>query len=386
VGASRAGLSAASVLRSGGLGGTITLVGAEATLPYDKTHLSKQALGPDDFDLAGSLLCEPEDLDGVDLRLGTRAVGLDVTQQLVALSDGTDLGYDNLIVATGAAAIWPRELPRLGGVHVLRDAEHAAALRTDLWDGAHVVVVGGGFIGTEVAIAASGRGARVTIVELGSQLLMRALGAEVGAAWTILHRAHGVDVRCGERVVGLEGEGRVTAVLLSSGARLPADAVVIGVGAVPATDWLRTSGLPLDGGLLGDAYLQVTDGVYAAGDVALWPNPRFGRTMRVEHWTNAHDQGRAVAENIMGAGRAFSSIPYVWSDQWGRRIQVYGDTASADRCRVLSHDGEVPDLVLYGRGDLLVGALGVDNAKNLLPWRRALAQGAAWAESITAAP
>ncbi|WP_306904438.1 NAD(P)/FAD-dependent oxidoreductase [Arthrobacter pascens] len=384
VGASRAGLSAARALRKGGFDGRIRVVGAERNLPYDRTAVSKGLMsGSDTIDEIG--LAFPGELDDLDLILGHTAVSLDVERRRVTLDDGTALGFEVLFIATGSAAVWPASIPHLQGVHTLRTADDSMALCADLSDAKRVVVVGGGFIGAEVAAGIKSADVDVTMIVAGTVPLERALGREFGEEWAGVHREHGIDVRCGEYVASLSAEfDRVSAVVLSDGTSIDADVVVLGIGARPVTDWLHGSGLTLTDGVVCDENLMAAPGIYAIGDVAKWPHPKFGQLLRVEHWTNAHEQGTAAARHYLGVGGPFENVPYVWTDQFGYRIQVYGKTTDADLIhRVPSANPSVPRIVLYGSGSRLMAALGVDDPRSLLPLRRLIAQPDSWEHALS---
>jgi len=334
VGASLAGLRACETLRSEGFDGTITLVGAEAHRPYDRPPLSKKLLAGD-WEPERIALRHDDALDalGLDLRLGVPAGGLDTAARAVVLADGTEVPYDGLILATGSA---PRRLAGtegLAGVHVLRTLDDALALRSVLSvEGARVVVIGAGFIGFEVAATAHRRGADVTVIEAAAAPLIRGVGAELGTALAAIHHDEGVPVITGVTVGAVDDRG----VALAGGERLDADAVVVGIGASPVTAWLDGSGLDLrDGVVVTPTLAAGPPGVFAAGDIARWTNPRFGDEARIEHWTNAAEQGALAARNLLaaagGAEQGVSdAVPFVWSEQYAHRIQFLGRSTTRD--------------------------------------------------------
>ncbi|MGQ4599831.1 FAD-dependent oxidoreductase [Nocardia sp. R6R-6] len=382
VGGSRAGLSVAVALRKGGYDERIRIVGDEEHLPYDRPAVSKDLL-LGKKSVADLLLVGPESLETIEFSAGRRAVELDLGTRTVGLDTGERAQFDVLFLATGSAPIWPTGLPRIQGVHTIRGVNDSLALRSELDRAHNIVVVGGGFIGAEIASAARSLGKDAHIIQSGPALLTRVLGQDFGSAWGEVHRAHGTVVSCGVTVTSLlEVDGRVAGVVLSDGRKIDADLVVIGVGARPATDWLDGSGLTIRDGIVCDEYLVAAPGIYAVGDVARWQHPLYGVSTRVEHWTNAHEQGTAAAMHHLGRGRPFANIPYVWSDQYGKRLQVYGTTTGATHSRILStaEDG-TPRVMVYGRAGRLVAALGVDAPRDLLPLRKALAQNADW-ESV----
>ena len=380
VGASVAGYGAIQELRKGGYDGALTLVGAEDRLPYDRPPLSKQVLAGDwepdrvDFRL-------PDTLD-VELRLGSAASALDLGERTLRLASGADLPYDGLIIATGAA---PRQLPgseSIEGVHVLRTLDDCLAVRAAFEQGARVAVVGAGFIGCEVAATARQRGLEVSLIEALPLPLAGALNPEIGQACADLHRAHGVDLRCGVMVEGIDGGQRAERLRLSDGSTVEADVVIVGIGVTPATAWLQSSGLTLDDGVVCDATCMAAPGVYAAGDVARWYNPRYGSPMRIEHWTNAMEQGRAAARNLLAGpedAEPYDHLPYFWSDQYDTSIQLAGRTDGTDEFRVVRgslEDGEF--IALFRAGERIAGLLGFGLARDFARTRRLITQDDSW--------
>jgi NADPH-dependent 2,4-dienoyl-CoA reductase/sulfur reductase-like enzyme len=379
VGASAAGLAAVETLRREGYDGTVTLVGDEAQAFYDRPPLSKQILASQ-WEPGKLALRSPADLDalGLDLRLGAAATGLDLAGRTVRLADGTELPYDGLIVATG---VRPRRLPG-EGAHVLRTLGDALALRDRLGRGRRLAVVGAGFLGSEAAAVARGLGAEVVLVEPAPVPLAHAVGAEVGRVLTRAHLDHGVDLRTGVAVV----EAGAGGVRLADGELIDADEVLVAVGSVPNTEWLAGSGLTVTDGLVCDEYSSAAPGVYGAGDVARWHNPLFGVEMRIEHRTNAAEQGMAAARNLLRpeARKPFAPVPYFWSDQYDMKIQAYGYLRGHDEIAVVDGDLSAGRFVAaYRTGDHLAGALAVGMPpKALLSWRRAVAARAAWSEAV----
>jgi NADPH-dependent 2,4-dienoyl-CoA reductase/sulfur reductase-like enzyme len=385
VGANVAGLGAVGALRGAGYDRRLTLVGAEPHLPYNRPPLSKEVLAGTATPESTALL-QPERVERLDveLMLGAQATGLDLHERTVEV-DGRKLPFDGLIIATGTS---PRRLPdleRLDGVHTLRTLEDAVAIRDGLERARKLVIVGAGFIGAEVASTAHGRGVEVTIVELAGDPLSQALGREIGRVCADLHAAHGVELRCGVTVTAVEGLDRVERVVLSDGSILDADLVLVAVGVQPNTDWLDRSGLEVRNGVVCDATLNAGHpAVYAAGDIARWHNDLFGREMRVEHWTNADEQGVHAAENLLAgveAAKPFLGVNYVWSDQYGLRIQFAGTTA--DEVEVV--DGSIGDhrlLAWYRSEGTLVGAVGIDSPKLLAKSRRLIKQRATWTKAL----
>lgn len=398
VGASLAGLRACETLRTEGFTGAITLVGAEAELPYDRPPLSKKLLAGE-WEPDRIRLRKPDDIAGLglDLRLGVRAVSLDTSARTVHLGDGTTLGYDGLVLATGAACRRMPGQPDLHGVAELRTLDDSLHLRGLLAGGAaRVTVIGAGFIGLEVAATARQLGCAVTVLEGAPAPLMRGLGAELGTAAASVHLRHGVDLRCGVQVAAIEGAGgRVTGVRLGDGEVVASDVVVVGIGVAPATAWLEGSGLELaDGIVCDDALFTGVPGVFAAGDCARWHNhafdPHDDAVMRVEHWTNAAEQGAAAAANLLAAARGdaltpYSSVPFFWSDQFESRIQFVGRAHGDDEVHVFAGALDGPFAALYGHRGRLRGVLGVSMPKLVMPFRALLAAGATWDEALAKA-
>jgi NADPH-dependent 2,4-dienoyl-CoA reductase/sulfur reductase-like enzyme len=392
VGASLAGLRAVETLRNEGYEGRVTLIGAEHHLPYDRPPLSKKVLAGE-WEPDRIALRRDGDLGSLDVvaHLGREASALDVGRQVVTLLDGEEVPYDGLVIATGATVRRLPDQPELEGVHVLRTLDDSLALRAALTSGApHVVVVGAGFIGSEVAATARGLGCDVTILEALPVPLERALGPRMGHACAALHGDHGVDLRVGVGVAGLEGaSGRVEAVRLTDGTRVAADVVVVGVGVAPATGWLEESGLTLRDGVVCDPTLAAgPPGVYAAGDICRWTNRLFAEEMRVEHWTNAAEQGAHAARSLLATATGqeaepYAPVPFFWSDQYGQRIQFLGRAGPDDEVRVVSGSVEERGFVaLYGRAGRLRGVLGLSCPKLVMPYQKLLASGITWDDAL----
>ncbi len=385
VGASLAGLRTVEAFRRAGYDGPLTLVGAEPHLPYDRPPLSKQFLDAAEPPTVPTYRDESQLRDlGVELLLGVSATGLDTDSCEVVLDD-RHLPYRTLVVATGAHA---RTLPDLDlaleGVHMLRTVDDAAALRRDLDAARRVVVVGGGFIGSEVAAAARKRGLEVTIVEAAPRPLVRAVGEQMAQVCSSLHARNGTELRCGVGVQEVHGNGRVHNVVLTDGTTLAADVVVVGVGAAPTTDWLNGSGVTVTDGVVCDETLATgVPGVYAAGDVARWPNELFGREMRLEHWTSASEQATAVARNALDprAATAHQSVPYFWSDWYGQKLQMVG-TCDGEDVAVFGDVSADRWLALYRDGDRVTGALSLNLPGRIMKFRALIHRRAPWADAV----
>jgi 3-phenylpropionate/trans-cinnamate dioxygenase ferredoxin reductase component len=391
VGASLAGLRAAEELRLQGFAGTITVVGDEPHRPYDRPPLSKQVLAGTKPPESTELGTVTGTLDELDLRwrLGESATGLDLADRSVLLGGGERLPYDGLVIATGAS---PKRLPgtdHLDGVHTLRTLDDCLAIRAALLASPRrVAVVGAGFIGAEVAATCRGLGTEVSLIEALPVPLERGLGPTMGAVVADLHRDHGVDVRLAVGVVRIEGGERVECVRLTDGTNLDVDLVVIGIGVGPNTGWLEGSGLTLDNGVVCDATCRAAPGVVAAGDVARWPNHRFGEHMRVEHWDNAIAMGTHAAHTLLAGPAAvpFEPVPWFWSDQYDRKIQLAGVAGPNDTVEVVSGDvAERKFVAFYGRAGKVVGVLGMSQAAKVMRWRPLVEEGVSWDAALATA-
>ncbi|WP_211265872.1 NAD(P)/FAD-dependent oxidoreductase [Actinacidiphila oryziradicis] len=387
VGAAAAGLTAAETLRRRGWSDDLVLIGDESHPPYDRPPLSKQIL-TGAWEPERAILRSPQGLARLeaDLRLGQRAAALDVPGRRVHLAEGVSIGFDALIIATG---VTPRRLPGsdLAGVHVLRTLDDALALRAALLAGPDVVVVGAGFLGTEVAAAARTMGLEATLVEPEPVPVRQPFGDRIGALVAELHRDHGTRLRCGVPVTRLRSAGgRVTGVELGDGTTLPADIVVLTLGSTPATGWLTGSGLNLGNGVECDALCQAAPGIYAAGDVASWPNPHFGTRMRLEHRMNATEQAMAAAGNLLGDAAPFAPVPYFWTDQYDTRIQAYGIFPPDADLRIAygtASDGQFT--AAYGHHGRVVGVLGWNTPRQVRTLCRLVLERAPWT-AFTATP
>ena len=387
VGASLAGYWAAETLRRDGFEGRISLIGDEHHAPYDRPPLSKKYLAGDldDDRLALTTAEKLADLQ-LDLRLGCSATGLDVAGRTLEV-DGAAEPFDGLVIATGTRC---RTLPGtagLAGVHTLRTRDDAAAIRDALAEGARrLMVVGAGFIGAEVASTAIGRGVEVTMVEALEAPFGRVLGVEMGAVMADVHRHHGVDLRTGVGVNEVLGDGRVAGVRLADGATLDVDLLLVGIGVVPNTEWLEGSGLTLDNGVVCDGTCLAAPGVVAAGDVARWPNPRYGELMRVEHWDNAVQQGVHAARRLLQSDEEatpFAPVPWFWSDQYDRKVQLAGRPHPDDEVRVVAGStAEHRFAAFYGRDGRFTAALGMNRPRQVMQSKGLLEAGSSWDEAL----
>jgi 3-phenylpropionate/trans-cinnamate dioxygenase ferredoxin reductase subunit len=383
VGAGLGGLKVCEQLRQLGFDGTLTMIGAEAQVPYDRPPLSKEVLkgtrpNPPVLRESGAL-----DALGVGLRAGTSAVSLDTVAHRVHLDSGEEVGYDVLVIATGAR---PRQWPMVASAPnawTLRTAEDAAAIAELAQRRSRLAVLGAGFIGCEVAASARELGCTVTLIEMLTAPLSRTVGDEVGAEIARRHTDAGVDLRCGVTIedVSTDASGRLTAITLSDGTAVEVDALVVGLGVTPNVEWVESSRLLVDDGIVCNARGETShEDVYAVGDAARWVNLHNGRHRRVEHWTTTGEHAAIVAGQIADGAherRSLEEVPYFWSDQFGTKIQCVGEpSASADITAVLTGQGGDRPLYLYGSAGRLVGVLGFGLARAVMRLRALIAEGA----------
>ena len=390
VGSSVAGVRTAQALRSEGYQGRVVLVGEETEPPYDKPPLSKQFLaGAWDRSKLALLTPTAAEAAGIELRLGVAAQRLDVAGRQVVLTDATCLDWDAVVLATGAAAR-PSPWPAESGVHVVRSLADSEALRADLLVDAPVVVVGGGFIGAEVAATARSLGREVTVVDPMEAPIGRVVGNALGELFTALHRRHGVTTRFGVGVEEITGQAGDLTVTLTDGSTLAAGTVVVGIGAVPNDSWLSTSGLVVQDGVTCDEFCRALNAehVYVVGDLARWYHPGRAEQVRAEHWTNAVDSAVVAAHNIAHPDllRAHAPVEYVWSDQYDWKIQIVGRPATASRHQLLgTTNGEHARAAVLYADDLgqLLGAVTINWPKALVTCRRLMAAEASYDEALT---
>jgi len=383
VGASLAGLRAAETLRAEGFDGRLTVLGEEAHPPYQRPPLSKQLL-------AGSWERDKVDLRiredlRVELRTGTRATALDLTDRSVTVvtANGEErIGFDGMVVATGAR---PRSLPEAmvpdgcEGVHTLRTVDDCIALRAALQSRPRVAVIGGGFIGSEVAATCRDAGAAVTVVEPAPALLHGALGPDLGALVTEIHREHGTEVRTGRAAESVLGGATVEGVRLDDGSTIPADLVVVALGVTPATEWLEESGVRLDDGVVCDSRCRAVEveGVVAAGDVARWDFDGLGGAVRIEHFDNANHMGAAAARALLHGDSAepYRPVPWFWSDMHDLRLQMLGVPRAGDELRIVEGDRAARRFVAaYGRDGRTVAVVTVNLPARTARYRAAVEQ------------
>lgn len=356
VGGGLAGAKAAETLRAEGFDGRLVLVGAEAELPYERPPLSKGYLAGETA-LAEARVHDRSFYDEHDIELvtGRAATALDTAAREVGLAGGARLGYDRLLIATGAL---PRRPPIEGadrdGVLVLRTIADADALRQVIERQGRLAVIGAGWIGCEVAATARSRGAEVTLIARAETPLQHVLGRRIGEFFADLHRAHGVELMTRAHVTRIEPGPRV---VLAGGGVVDADAVVLGVGVAPATALAEAGGLRVDGGVVTDERLRTSaSGVFAAGDVASAYNPRYDRHVRVEHWANAAEQGAAAARSMLDRGGAYATVPFFFSDQYDLGMEYFGLHDPDDRLVIRGSTDAGSFQAFWIGGDGRVGA------------------------------
>ncbi|MER9416888.1 FAD-dependent oxidoreductase [Mesorhizobium sp. M0306] len=326
IGAGECGGRAALALRELGYDGPVTLVGDEPHLPYERPPLSKDAMVADSpllKAIASEAVLAERSIRHIH---SVQAVAIDRAAHVVRLSDGSVLAYEKLLLATGSV---PRKLPMpgLGGRCVyLRTFNDALAIRAHLSAGNRIAIIGGGFIGLELAVAARRLGAAVTVIEAQPRILMRGVPAEIAEIIHQAHEAEGVKILCGEGIAAIADDGAEVRITLAGGHDIVADLAVIGIGAVPVTGLAAEAGLTIDNGIAVDAELRTSDpDIFAAGDCCSFPLAFYGgRRVRLEAWRNAQEQGALAAKNMLGAGEAHAAVPWFWSDQYGLTLQIAG--------------------------------------------------------------
>ncbi len=372
LGASAAGLSASQALRDEGYAGEIVLIGAEPEPPYDRPPLSKQrSPSPDRHaDIALADAAELERLD-LDLRLGIPATRLDIHGRKVILANGADVTWEACLIATGAA---PISLP--GGGLTLRSLDDAVRIDAAIQASSHIAIIGAGVLGCELAALARREGVAVSVIDPQMGPMLDRLGGEASKRLEALHRDQGVEFFFGSGVETIQGgDAQGYCVTAANGVRIEADRVFVAIGCRPSVEWLAGSGLTLDNGVVCDAYCEAAPGVYAAGDVANWFNPRYARQMRIEHRMNATEQGMAAAANILGARRAFDPIPFFWSDQYDAKIQVHGVIDGSYETDFLARNADSGGFVIaYSRQGKVEGVLGWNMARALRSARALIGQ------------
>jgi 3-phenylpropionate/trans-cinnamate dioxygenase ferredoxin reductase subunit len=355
VGGGLAGAKAAEALRDEGFDGRVVLLADEDVAPYERPPLSKDYLrGDAGRDAIWALEEGWYEAHDVELRTGTRATELALGSNEVVLDGGERIGFEQLLLATGAA---PKRLPFGADTHVLRTVHDSDALREALTPGARLVVIGAGWIGCEVAASARQRGAEVTMIAPESVPLERVLGPEVGAIYRDVHAAQGVELALGTGVEAIEAG----AVRTTDGRTFPADLVVVGIGVAPRTELAEAAGLKVDDGVLTDDRLRTSaPNVYAAGDIARAQHPILGETIRVEHWGTALEQGPAAARNMLGRDLAYDRIPYFFSDQYDVGMEYAGHALTYDRVVFRGDPSSLEFMAFWMRGDRVAAGINVN--------------------------
>ena len=377
-GGGQAAVQAVDTLRRKGFAGTLTLVGDEPWLPYQRPPLSKKYL-------AGALererlVIRPAQFFAehrVQAHLGRRVSEIERREQRVRLDDGTQLPYDALLIATGSR---PRELAApgagLAGVHLLRTIADADRIRAEFAPGKRLVIVGGGYIGLEVAATARELGLEVTVLEMAERVMNRVTCGEVSAFYEAEHARHGVRICCNARVRALAGdaEGRVRAVLTEEGAEHPAELVIIGVGVQPADELARAAGLECANGILTDQHCRTSDAaIYAAGDCTNHPSRHYGRRLRLESVDNAFEQGATAALNLLGTPTVHDKVPWFWSDQYDLKLIIVGVCQDYDTLVLRGEPGMRAFSACYLRGGELIAIDTINSPKEQMSARKLIA-------------
>lgn len=386
VGGGLAAARTAEQLRRSNYSGPVTIVSDEDHLPYDRPPLSKEVLRSetDDVTLKPAEFYQEND---ITVLLGAGAASVDTVGKKITLTDGREIGYEELVIATGLVPKRIPSFPDLTGIHVLRNFDESLKLREEAGSARRAVVIGAGFIGCEVAASLRKLGVDVVLVEPQPAPLASVLGTQIGELVARLHRAEGVDVRCGVGVAevkgqDVDGQGKVQSVVLSDGAEVEADLVVVGIGSRPSTDWLEDSGITLDNGVVCDAEGRSSaPHVWAIGDVASWLDT-VGNQVRVEHWSNVADQARVLVPAMLGQDvPGVVSVPYFWSDQYDVKIQCLGEPEADDTVHIVEDDGR-KFLAYYERDGVVAGVVGGGMPGKVMKTRNKIANGAPIADVL----
>ncbi len=379
IGAGHAGGRAAQAMRAAGFEGRIVLIGEEPYEPYERPPLSKELLATDEG-LEKARLHERAwyDEQKIELLTGNAAVMLDPASREVELADGACIAYDKLLLTTGARV---RELPVPGadlpGLHYLRSFDDTLAIRAALKPGARLVVIGGGFIGLECAASAHARDCDVTVLEMADRLMGRAVAPEIGRCFEALHRGHGVDLRLGVKILGIEGAGKVERVILEGADPLSADLIVVGIGILPNAELAAEAGIAVDNGITVDEFGRTSDErIFAAGDVANQPNDFLGRRVRLESYQNAQDHAAAVARNMLGEEqKPYQDSLWVWSDQYDTNLQMLGHPDNYDALVFRGDPDAGAFTAFYMKGPKIVAVNTVNSGRDMGASKRLLASG-----------
>ena len=375
VGAGEAGGQTAISLRQGGFDGAVTVIGEEPYIPYERPALSKRFL-------AGELEMERMYLRAADY-YGERNISLMLSTRVEAitpgegaiLADGSAIGGDAIVLATGGHV---RRLPvpgaDLAGVHYLRTIDDVLGFRDGLGPNTKLTIVGGGYIGLEVAAVATKRGCTVTVLEMESRVLNRVVAAEVSDFYTRMHREEGVDIRTCVKVSSFKGNGNVEVVVCADGSELDTDCVIIGIGIVPNVGVAEAAGLAVDNGIVVDALTRTSvDGICAVGDCTNHPNDVLGRRLRLESVQNALSQGKTAANTILGKDTPYAEVPWFWSDQYDVKLQMAGINNPGDRVIVRGDSGSRSFSICYLRDEVLVAVNALNRPKDFLQSKKLIA-------------
>ena len=373
VGGGHAAGQAAASLRQEGYQGAIMVIGEEPHIPYQRPPLSKQYLaGEQGLDRVHLRPAKFYDGKDITVRSGVRAEAIDPNAQTVSCSDATEVGYDKLLLATGAR---PRKIAAAGsdlpGIHYLRTLADADAIREDFAPGRRIAIVGGGYIGLEVAAVAVEAGLNVTVLEMEDRILQRVATPVMSAFYQDIHTEKGVAIRTGTRVESFAGTDRLTGVVCASGDIVPADIAVVGIGIQPNAELAEAAGLDCDNGIVVDEYTRTADpNIFAAGDCTNHPNPVLGRRLRLESVPNAMEQSRVAAANLAGNPKAYANVPWFWSDQYDLKLQMVGFAAEAKHQVVRGDPGTRQFAIFYFDGDTMIAADAVNSAREFMAARQ----------------
>ena len=368
IGAGQAAGRAAEAMRTQGFDGSVTIIGDEPYPPYERPPLSKQVLIGDEE--PPSTYVHPSayyDEHQIELKLGVSAEAIDRAAKSVSLSDGTTLDYTKLLIATGSQ-LRRLSLPGsdLPGIHYLRGIDDSLAVRATLSADAKVVVVGGGYIGLEVAVAARKRGCQVTVIEMMDQVLNRATAPEIGAVFEAMHRGHGADIRTSTPVTGFEGDDHVRRVLCGDSEPVDADVVIVGIGILPNDELAAAAGLATDNGIIVDQHGRTEDpDIYAAGDVTNHPNAILGRRIRLESWQNAQNQAITAAKTMCGGEETYAQVPWFWSDQYDVNLQIIGMPETWSEVVIRGDTDALTFTAFYLSDGCVVGANAVNSPRDI---------------------
>ena len=377
IGAGQAATEFAVALRAGGFAGAIRIIGDEPYLPYQRPPLSKDFLsGKSAYE---KLMLRPESFwreQRVEFELGVAATAVDRAKRTVTLAGGRELEYGTLVFATGTRARVPPlagiELP---GVFALRRIDDVKRLRPALDAAKRVAIVGGGYIGLEVAAVARGEGREVIVIEAEERVMKRVTCAEVSAFYAALHRRRGVDLRIGSRIEAIEGDAQATALRLAGGERIAADLVLVSTGARANEELAANAGLACEDGILVDEFARTKDeSIYAIGDCTRLPSRRYGRTIRLECVQNAFDQAKAAAAYILGKGAPYDPVPWFWSDQYDVKFQSCGLSAGHDEAKIAGDPSAANFSVEYRKDGRLIAVDAINDARAYMMGRKNIAQ------------